>query len=134
MLRRKFSDGWWPHAMYARTIARAGKHAQADAVARETVRRFPDETNMSVFYAEIAEMAGDWATAAQRWHEGKERFPGGKVFYTRGSRALLQAGDVPAAAALMAEASFMFPLDEEVLAARTAVIDAGGDPGVLPTR
>ena len=75
---------------------------EADAVATEAVRQFPDRTWPHLEYAMLAHARRDWPAAAVRWAAVREALPDEPIGYQRGIEALEASGDTDAANRLRA--------------------------------
>src|ERR1019366_2931041 len=65
----------------AARLVEAGRHADADAVLRAAIERFPDQIWPSRDFAYLAHNRKDWAEAAVRWEELRQRFPAEEAGY-----------------------------------------------------
>ena len=77
---------------------------QADAVARESVMRFPNDAWGYIQRAEIAMRRQAWGPACESWSEIRRLFPDEVVGFQRGGEALLSAGNIDEAEVVAAEA------------------------------
>jgi predicted Zn-dependent protease len=58
-------------------LRRLQRHAEAEAMARAAIRRFPRAANAYEAFAYCAQDRGDWQEAFKRWRTTARRFPGG---------------------------------------------------------
>ncbi len=130
--RRRFPGTLWPWIRCCNLLMRLGRLDEAEVLASAVVAAFPDKVLAWTLFTEVAEVAGNWDAMATRCDEGMERYEGIPEFYARGARAARLKGDIVAASALIAKATFMFPRDKATLEEREHVIKAGGDPGPMP--
>jgi tetratricopeptide (TPR) repeat protein len=84
----------------ARRLIEAGRHAEADAVLRAAIERFPNEAWPARNFARLAHNQRDWNEAAARWEALRRSFPAEEDGYSLGAEALKQAGRAEDAAAL----------------------------------
>ena len=82
----------------------AGLPMEGETVLGDAVVRFPNDLNVAVEYARLAERRGDRAAAIERWAELRSRMPQEDIGFTEGARALLDAGHIEAADALLTDA------------------------------
>lgn len=81
-------------------LIEAARHAEAEAVLREAMERFPDEVWPYQNFAQIAHNQSDWNEAASRWATLRQRFPSVEAGLSFGAEALEGAGRHAEAAAL----------------------------------
>ena len=115
-IRARFPGEWLPYVENAKVLAALERPDDADAVIAEGRRRFPGELGVATAWADLAIRRRDWPEAAARWHIVREQFPNDMAAVTEGSRALLDAGCIDDAEAMLAEAMRRFP--DNVIIAR----------------
>jgi tetratricopeptide (TPR) repeat protein len=81
-------------------LVHAERHVEADAVMREAIERFRNETWPLFEHAMLADRRQEWNEAVARWEAFRLRFPDRDEGYNRGSGALDAAGRHDEAAAL----------------------------------
>jgi tetratricopeptide (TPR) repeat protein len=84
----------------ARCLFETGRHAEADAVLRAAIERFPLEMWPLRDFASLAHERGDWNQAVDRWEALRRGFPQEELGFTLGANALQAAGRIDEAAAL----------------------------------
>jgi tetratricopeptide (TPR) repeat protein len=85
----------------AHCLAAAERHAEADAVLRSAIERFPDQSWPLDEFARLAHHRRDWNEAAARWEALRRQFPEVTAGYTAGAEALKAAGRDAEADALL---------------------------------
>jgi tetratricopeptide (TPR) repeat protein len=85
----------------AERLVEAGRHEEADAVARAACEHFPAEAWPLRDYAKLAHDRRDWPEAIARWAAFRERFPEDAEANAFGAEALKASGLDDAAAALL---------------------------------
>ena len=88
------------YAERAKCLVNAERHAEADAVMRDAIERFPNEEWPLFEFANLAHRRQDWQEAASRWEAFRVRFPDRDEGYRYGRDALNAAGRHEEAAAL----------------------------------
>jgi len=129
---RRFSNWSWARLMWANALFQIGRRDEADAMLAAAVQTWPEEWVVWLSYGDMATRLGHWPEAVRRWREARARFIERPEPFARLTEALVGAGEIAEAEALIAEGSFLFPRHPGILAARTKVSEAGGDPGPLP--
>lgn len=129
---RRFPKIMWPRLMVATCLAANGDRDEADRQLKHLAADYPGEFWVLYHYADMAARRGDFAAAVARWEAGLRTFPGRPDVHAQLVQALLRAGDLVGAVTRLDSAAFMFPRDISLLAARDAVIAAGGKPAPLP--
>jgi tetratricopeptide (TPR) repeat protein len=84
----------------ANRLVEAERHAEAEAVLRAAIERFPDQIWPLRNFARLAHDRRDWNEAATRWDALRQRFPEEEAGYSLGAEALKAAGRDDEAAAL----------------------------------
>ena len=108
-LRTRFPDRVGSYGGGIIALRELRRFEEAETVASEAVRRFPNEFGFRVDRAWVAQASGDWATAAERWASLRRDSPGFQSAYREGARALSAAGRHAEAESLLIEARRRFP-------------------------
>jgi tetratricopeptide (TPR) repeat protein len=82
----------------------------------QAAARFPDQPDIAIEHAALAQHAGDWNAATARWQDVRARFPDQPAAYTGAARALREQSQFAAAEALLREAAARFPASETIAA------------------
>jgi Flp pilus assembly protein TadD len=101
----------WP----IQVLWESGRLDEAEAVAAEAVERFPDDPELSVQLAWIANARQRWDLAAERWAAVRSRLPERPEGYVWGASALSQCGRTDEADKVAAEGMARFPEDIQAL-------------------
>nr|WP_294554225.1 tetratricopeptide repeat protein [uncultured Rhodopila sp.] len=99
----------WTYGRLANVLRESGRIDEADAVLVDQFAARADEPSIFVEYARRAERSNDWAAARERWDNVRHRFPDFADGYRSGANAILQAGALQEARALLIEALERFP-------------------------
>jgi tetratricopeptide (TPR) repeat protein len=86
-----------------------GRLAEADALLIEAAKRFPDEPQVAIEHAWLAEARRDWAEAARLWNSVRARQAGEEAAYIGVARALREQGNTEASDRMLREAIARFP-------------------------
>jgi len=86
-----------------------GRMAEAEALLCDAAERFPDEPQVVVEQAWLAQARRDWAEAARCWDAVRAWLPEEEVAYTGGARAMREQGRADEAERLLREAIARFP-------------------------
>jgi tetratricopeptide (TPR) repeat protein len=84
----------------ARCLLSVDRQAEADAIMRIAIDRFPHDDWPLLEFANLAHYRQDWPEAAARWEAFRSRFPNRDEGFSRGRDALNAAGRHDEAAAL----------------------------------
>ena len=87
----------------------AGDLQEAEALSRDAMLRFPDDSIQYLRQGERAMFRRDWEVACERWEEMRRVFPEHAAGFVRGAEALLEAGRLEEAEAVAYEAVERFP-------------------------
>jgi tetratricopeptide (TPR) repeat protein len=98
----------------ARALSNLGELDQADALLAEGTECFPENAELVAQWAELAARCGRWPDAAARWALLRKSQPANAAGYINGSEALLKAGSLAEAEALMAETIQRFPSRDDL--------------------
>jgi len=93
----------------ATALSAAGRYAEADALLRDAIERFPDDKTVFAAFASIAVQQSDWNQALARWTEAYRHFPDENGFAQRMSHARTRLAATPEAGA--AAAAVVAPAD-----------------------
>ena len=99
-VRARYPDDPDAYRIGALTLRNANQPDRADEVILEGLRKFQNEADFWIEYANNADHANNPAEAARRWEQMRQRFPGREEGYARGVLSLLDAGDFDAAEAV----------------------------------
>ena len=108
-IRREFPHHASGYLRGAVALRNEGRLEEADLLAREAVKRFPDRPGGLVQQAELAMRRRDWKPAVERWEEVRRAFPDHAPGYLRGAVALRNEGRLEEAELLAREAVERFP-------------------------
>lgn len=86
----------------------AGRLHEAEALARDSMRRFPYRPEPAIAYARLADSRQDWPEANLRWDRAKARFPDAVDAYLGAAHSLREQGNVPAADEALQQAAARF--------------------------
>jgi predicted Zn-dependent protease len=100
-LRDHFPDATLWCGGLGEALLEAGRVDEADAVLGEGVRRAPDDIWLAASYARVAMRRADWPEAVRRWGAPRENFPDATLWYGGLGEALLEAGRVEEAEAVL---------------------------------
>jgi tetratricopeptide (TPR) repeat protein len=103
-VKSRFSDQPGGEVGLARALAGEGRFAEAEAMLRETMARFPTHPMPFSEYAELATRQEQWVEALARWTVAQDRFPQEQQFAHRVYEARMRVTDAdPAASAALAQ-------------------------------
>ena len=108
-IRMRFPDQTIPYVEGARALQAVDLSDDADAVMRDARVRFPGDLGVALAWANLAMRRQDWEEAAARWQSVREQFPYDSDAVIEGGRALLDAGRVDEADAVLTAAMHRFP-------------------------
>jgi tetratricopeptide (TPR) repeat protein len=108
----------------ARRLRELGRFDDAEALFREAMRRFPDDSAVRSEYAWLAQIARDWHEAVGRWQEMRTRHPDSPVGYSVGAAALRELKRLDEAEDLLTEAITRFPADAAVIIEYARIAEA----------
>ncbi|HVH79779.1 MAG TPA: tetratricopeptide repeat protein [Stellaceae bacterium] len=114
-LCRAFPDSSAPFIERTSYLVNLGRFEEAETAATDAVSRFPHDLIAQIHWCDAAMRRGDWAVAVTRCASVRDMFPDHGFGYMVGARALRDAGDLPAAEALLAEAVERFPEEPGML-------------------
>jgi tetratricopeptide (TPR) repeat protein len=108
-LRKRFPGVMQGYVLGASSLAAKGRIDEAEALAEQAMKQFPDELGGFLEHARMATLRRDWAEALRRWQIVSEfGFRGG---YIGAAQALVQLGRHDEADALLADARIRSPID-----------------------
>ena len=80
LARERFPDKPEVEADLARTLVKAGRAGEAEALTHDLMARFPRAPVAFAVHAEVAGLRQDWLESHRRWTEAAQRFPEAKHF------------------------------------------------------
>jgi predicted Zn-dependent protease len=107
----KFPDHADGYVGLAAALREMGRFDEADAVLGQAVVRFTRNQWVAIGYAQTAVERHDWAKAASRWDLVLQRFPRQPAGHFGKAAALVEAGKLDEAAAILISAAALFPND-----------------------
>lgn len=93
--------GWLTHI---NVLRRAGRELEAEDLLRQAIRRMPRDSDLLIAWAQEPAQRQDWTEAARRFARLLRHDPGHPDGGDAGSSALIEAGQLTAAEALLAAA------------------------------
>jgi tetratricopeptide (TPR) repeat protein len=95
----------------AQALRDLGRFDDADALLRDAMGRFPNESGPVFEYAWLAHIRRDWPQAIERWAEVRNRYPDVSLGYTRGAEALRTERRFTEADDILRKAVALFPAE-----------------------
>ena len=126
-LREHSPDLLESHIWPIQILWQAERFDEAEAMATKALRLFPDDVELLVQHAWVANTEPRWDEAAERWARVRARAPERHEGYVWGAHALWQSGQLDAAEAVAAEGVRRFPDNPEALAQHGWVATARQD-------
>jgi tetratricopeptide (TPR) repeat protein len=110
LVRKQFPGAMVGYAAGVEALRNLKRLPEAESLAEQTMRRFPDEVLGFMEHARIATLREDWEQSLQRWEAVRTKFnhPSG---YTGAGHALVQLGRFDEAEEMLRQARFRAPTD-----------------------
>jgi tetratricopeptide (TPR) repeat protein len=128
-VRDRFPERIAEYAEMGVALRELGRFDDADALLRSAFERHPEDTDIRVNYAWVADHRGDWLEALRRWDDALERFPDDPSPWFGKGAALRELRRFDDADAVFAKALQRFPGHEDVLVNYARVAQQRGDWG-----
>jgi tetratricopeptide (TPR) repeat protein len=106
---------WWAHTALANALHQQGRRSDAEAVLLAAHAALPGEPNILIDHARLAEHAGDWPAALERWTLLRDRLPADPRGHVERAAALRQLGRHEEAEATLIAAAERFPREPRPL-------------------
>jgi tetratricopeptide (TPR) repeat protein len=87
-IRQRFPLSGIGYVCSLKPLEKLARPQEADDVIKEGTVRVPDDVNLFIEHARMADRRGDWANAAERWATVRQRFPACGEAYSREAIAL----------------------------------------------
>lgn len=118
---------WWAHAGVANALAEQSRQEEAEARLTGQFRHRAGEPAVFIAHAHLAERAGNWVEAEQRWSDVAARFPGVWEGFGGQVRSLRQQWRLKEADAVLTGVSVRFRGHSGLLQERAELAAAMGD-------
>jgi tetratricopeptide (TPR) repeat protein len=126
-VRRQFPGVWVGYTLGAQALIASDRLEEAEAVAEQAMKKFPEEIAGFLEYARLAVHREDWTEAMRRWTIIQDRFKD-RVFGALGrAQALVKLGRYDEADEVITAARFRFSSDSGLLAESARCAQARGD-------
>ena len=114
-LRKRFPGVVEGYIFGAQALMRKNRLDEADGLAEQAMKQFPEEIRGFLEYSKLAEHRGDWMEVLRRWQIVEDTFPG-RAFGPLGrAQALIKLERYDEADEVLAAARFRFPTDTGLL-------------------
>lgn len=124
--RRKFPVNPAPYFNPAACLKELGRVDEAEALLARAVRKFPDDFDVAVEHARLAEFRRDWPEAIRRWDPAYQRYSSCMAGLGI-ARGLQESGKLDEAEKLLRDLRFRFPTDPHPAIALARLAQARGD-------
>lgn len=126
-LRKRFPGAVEGYVMGALSLAAKNKLNEAEALAMEAMKRFPEEIGGFLEYARIAARRQNWLEALERWQNVQDGFGHRTFGYMGCAQTMILLGRYNEADAILADARIRFPTDSGFFAESARCAEARGD-------
>jgi predicted Zn-dependent protease len=135
-MQKRFPGTWQGYVLGAQALASAGRLDEADAVAKTTMKRFPEEICGFLEYCRVAVRRQDWEESYRRWKLLQDSFPGWVFGPIGRAEALIGLRRYDEADEILTEARIRFPTESGLLAclARCACARGNVDEAIVRWR
>jgi tetratricopeptide (TPR) repeat protein/predicted O-methyltransferase YrrM len=113
--RRRFPDRAVGYSAESTALRELSRFEEAEALALEGLRRYPNHIELQASYAFVATARRDWEQALQRWQTYVHRVPDQAVGYIHAGVALRELEQFAEADAILREALRRFPDNSEII-------------------
>ena len=126
-LRKQFPGLAQGYILGAQALIAQGRLGEADVLAAEAIKRFPEDIGGFLEYARMAVRREDWQEALRRWQIVDDAFKD-RVFGPLGrAQALVRLGRCDEADEVIKAARVLFPFESALLAEAARCAQARGD-------
>jgi tetratricopeptide (TPR) repeat protein len=127
VLRKQWPGEAQGYVLGAQSLARKNRTKEAEALAQQAMKLFPEEIGGYLEYARLAATAEDWVESMRRWQIVQDAFPKRAFGYYGRAQALIGLGRYDEADEVLEEGRFMFPTESGWYAERARCAQLRGD-------
>jgi len=126
-MRKRFPGVWQGYVLGAQALANKNRMDEADALAQQAMKQFPEEIGGFLEYARLAVQREDWEEAIRRWQIIEETFKTRSFGPYGRAQALIKLKRYDEADDLLKATRFRFPLESALLAELARCAQARGN-------